>query len=454
MSTSILILTILLALISGAALAWIATNAKSKKKLESLDTLLRESQSEVSNISFERNKLREESARQEVRFEARQQEHDTQSEARQQEIVHLNRQLVESQTTQKDLERRLHEQKEELEKLNEKFSTEFQNLANKIFEEKSQKFTDQNKQKLEELLSPLRDRILEFQKKVEDTHTAGEKRGAALGEQLKHLRELNQQITTEAKSLTMALRGDSKTQGNWGEMQLEKILQNAGLQKDIHYSREDNYKNEEGKNQRLDFIINLPNGKHLILDSKVSLSAYSRYFDTEDENEKKQHVKEHLNSLYAHMKQLGEKNYQNLYGINPPDYVMMFIANEPALTIALSEDRRIFEKALDKNLVIVTPSTLMATLRTVAMIWNQDLQNRNAEEIARQAGALYDKFVSFTDDLHKIGTQLQTVSNTYTESMKKLVDGRGNLIRRAEQLRELGAKTTKSQSTKFLDRAD
>ena len=443
LSTGILILVILLAIGAGAAFAWIMAVARSRKSLQSIESDLRKSESEVNQVSFERDQMRTENSHKEEELVTLRSE-----------VVRLNRELAESQTGHKDMERRLAEQKEEIEKLNEKFSTEFQNLANRIFEEKSKKFTDQNKEKLNELLGPLRDRILEFQKKVEDTHTAGEKRGAALTEQLRSLRELNQQITTEAKSLTMALRGDSKTQGNWGEMQLESILQKAGLQKDIHYSREDNYKTEDGKNQRLDFIIHLPDGKHLILDSKVSLSAYSRYFDTEDEDEKRRHLKDHLNSLYTHMKLLGEKNYQSLYGINPPDYVMMFIANEPALTIALSEDRQIFEKALDKNLVIVTPSTLMATLRTIAMIWNQDMQNRNAEEIARQAGALYDKFVGFTDDLKKVGNQLQTVQNTYTESMKKLVEGKGNLVRRAELLRELGAKTTKSQDTKFLDRAD
>jgi DNA recombination protein RmuC len=443
LSTGILFILILLAVAAGAAFAWIMASAKSRKTQNQIENELRSKDSEVSQVSFERDQLRAENNSKEEELQTMRAE-----------VVSLNRQLAESQASHKDMQRRLEEQKEEIEKLNEKFSTEFQNLANRIFEEKSKKFTDQNKEKLNELLNPLRERILEFQKRVEDTHTAGEKRGAALSEQLKNLRDLNQQITAEAKSLTMALRGDSKAQGNWGEMQLESILQKAGLQKDIHYSREDNFKTEEGKNQRLDFIIHLPDGKHLILDSKVSLSAYSRYFDTEDEDEQKRQLKDHLNSLYTHMKLLGEKNYQSLYGINPPDYVMMFIANEPALTIALSEDQQIFEKALDKNLVIVTPSTLMATLRTIAMIWNQDLQNRNAEEIARQAGALYDKFVGFTEDLAKIGNQLQTVQNTYTDSMKKLVDGRGNLVRRAEQLRELGAKTTKAQSTKFLDRAD
>ena len=443
MSSTFILLLCILALAAGAALAWIVASGRSRRLATELENSISQLQSENKQLDYEREHLRKEVDQQR-----------DQLEEKQQDIVRLNRQLAESETSHKNLEAKLREQAQELEKLNEKFSTEFQNLANKIFEEKSQKFTDQNKKKLDELLGPLRDRIMEFQKKVEENHTAGERRAGALSEQLKSLRELNQQITAEAKSLTLALRGDSKAQGNWGEMQLESILQKAGLQKDIHYTREDNYKSEEGKNQRLDFIIHLPDGKHLILDSKVSLTAYSRYFDTDDEAEQKKYLKEHLASLYKHMKDLGERNYQNLYGINPPDYVMMFIANEPALTIALSEDQSIFEKALDKNLVIVTPSTLMATLRTIAMIWNQDLQNRNAEEIARQAGALYDKFVNFTDDLTKLGNQLQTVQNTYADSMKKLVEGRGNLIRRSEQLRELGAKTTKTQNTKFLDRAD
>ena len=443
MSSTFILLLCILALAAGAALAWIVASGRSRRLATELENSISQLQSENKQLDYEREHLRKEVDQQR-----------DQLEEKQQDIVRLNRQLAESETSHKNLEAKLREQAQELEKLNEKFSTEFQNLANKIFEEKSQKFTDQNKKKLDELLGPLRDRIMEFQKKVEENHTAGERRAGALSEQLKSLRELNQQITAEAKSLTLALRGDSKAQGNWGEMQLESILQKAGLQKDIHYTREDNYKSEEGKNQRLDFIIHLPDGKHLILDSKVSLTAYSRYFDTDDEAEQKKYLKEHLASLYKHMKDLGERNYQNLYGINPPDYVMMFIANEPALTIALSEDQSIFEKALDKNLVIVTPSTLMATLRTIAMIWNQDLQNRNAEEIARQAGALYDKFVNFTDDLTKLGNQLQTVQNTYADSMKKLVEGRGNLIRRSEQLRELGAKTTKAQNTKFLDRAD
>ena len=362
--------------------------------------------------------------------------------------------LSRSRTEYENLNQRLKEQKQEVEQLNEKFATEFKNLANQIFEEKSKKFTDQNKENLGELLNPLRERILEFQKKVEDTNTQSVQRNAALNEQLKNLKELNQQITQEAKSLTLALRGDSKTQGGWGEMQLENILSKAGLQKDIHYIKEKNLKTEEGSNQRLDYIINLPDGKHLILDSKVSLTAYSRYYDSEDETEQQRFLKQHLDSINGHIRALGDRNYQSLYEINPPDYVMMFIANEPALTIALKEDPQLYEKALDRNIVLVSTTTLLATLRTISYIWKQDLQNKNAEEIARQAGALYDKFVSFSEDLMKLGNQLGTVQKTYTDSMKKLTDGTGNLVKRTEKLRELGAKTSKQADQRLLDRAD
>lgn len=368
--------------------------------------------------------------------------------------VELNSELATAKAEHKNLQEKLDSQKQELEQLNQKFATEFKNLANEIFEEKSKKFTTQNKENLGEILNPLRDKILEFQKKVEDNNTAGEKRSAALGEQLKNLRELNQQITQEAKNLTQALRGDSKTQGNWGEMQLEKILEKAGLEKDTHFFKEKNYKTEEGANQRLDFIINLPDGKHLVLDSKVSLSAYAKYFETEDEKEQATHLKDHLASINNHIKLLGEKNYQNLYGITTPDYVLMFVANEPALTMALKEDASLYEKALSRNIVLVSTTTLLATLRTISYIWKQDLQNKNAEEIARQAGALYDKFVGFTDDLLKLGGQLDTVTKTYKESMKKLSEGTGNLVRRTEKLRKLGAESSKVQNPKLIDRSE
>ncbi|MDC0257761.1 DNA recombination protein RmuC, partial [Crocinitomicaceae bacterium] len=327
-------------------------------------------------------------------------------------------------------------------------------VANKILEEKSEKFTEQNKKNLDSILNPLKERIGEFQKKVEDSNEKNTERSAALDKHLQMLQELNKEITQETKSLTQALRGDSKTQGNWGELQLESILEKAGLEKDIHYSKETNLKTEDGDNQRLDYIINLPDGKHLILDSKVSLTAYSNYFDTENENEKEQFLKQHLESVNGHVKMLGSKDYQKLHGINSPDYVMMFVANEAALTMALKEDPTLFEKALDKNIVVVSTSTLLATLRTISYIWKQDLQNKNAEEIARQAANLYDKFVGFTEDLIKLGGQMRTATKTYEESMKKLTDGSGNLTRRVENLKKLGVNPSKQIDNRLIDKSE
>jgi len=351
------------------------------------------------------------------------------------------------------LEEKISNQQEELESLQEKFTKEFELVANKILEEKSSKFTDQNKKNLDAILSPLKDRINEFQKKVEHSNEKSIERAATLDKHLKMLQELNQEITQETKSLTRALRGDSKTQGNWGEMHLEAILEKAGLQKDIHYTKETNLKSENGSNQRLDYIINLPDGKNLILDSKVSLTAYSNYFDTEDEDDKSAYLKQHLDSINGHIKLLSDKDYQKLHEINSPDYVLMFIANEPALTLALKEDHGLFEKALDRNIVLVSTSTLLATLRTISYIWKQDLQNKNAEEIARQAASLYNKFVNFSEDLLKLGSQLKTVTGTYEESMKKLSEGKDNLVRKTERLKELGVNPSKNIDQRLIDRS-
>ena len=430
---------LLIGLLAGGFGAWFFARQQAQKG----QTPLRDELSNVQNeLRFAQDKLsdREEALRQnEEKLEQLRQEHRE-----------VHSQLSRSQTEHKNLKEKLDEQKAELEKLNEKFAVEFKNLANEIFEEKSRKFTTQNKENLGELLNPLREKIGEFQKKVEDSHTAGEKRGAALGEQLKSLRDLNQQITQEAKNLTLALRGDSKTQGNWGEMQLEGILEKAGLQKDLHFFKEKNYKTEEGANQRLDFIINLPDGKNLVLDSKVSLSAYSRYFEAEDESEKARYLKEHLNSIYGHIKTLGDKNYQNLHGIGSPDYVMMFIANEPALHLALREDPELYDKALARNIVLVGTTTLFATLRTISYIWKQDLQNKNAEEIARQAGALYDKFVGFTENMKAIGKQIDRSKEIYEDAYKKLTSGRDNLVRKTEKLKSLGAPSSKNIDYQIL----
>ncbi len=442
MEFSFILLFIIVGMALGTAVAAIIMTGRFNRTSKEKEAMLQQ-------VSNEASYTRQKNADLEKELQQAKSEMDNLRERE----LRLTNDLSRSRTEHENLGQKLAEQRKEVEELNEKFAAQFKNLANQIFEEKSKKFTDQNKENLGELLNPLKERIMEFQKKVEDSNTAGEKRGAALNEQLRNLKELNQQITQEAKSLTLALRGDSKTQGGWGEMQLENILEKAGLQKDIHYFKERNLKTEDGSNQRLDYVINLPDGKHLILDSKVSLTAYSNYYDTEDEDDRKRFLKQHLDSINGHIKSLGERNYQALYDINPPDYVMMFIANEPALTIALKEDQQLYEKALDRNIVLVSTTTLLATLRTISYIWKQDLQNKNAEEIARQAGALYDKFASFADDLMRLGGQLNTVQKTYQDSMKKLTDGTGNLVRRTERLRELGAKASKQTDQRLIDRS-
>lgn len=368
--------------------------------------------------------------------------------------IELTKMLSAKESDYKNLKEKLEEQKKELENIREKFTIEFKNLANDILEEKSKKFTDQNKANIGELLNPLKERIEKFEAKVEKSSKESIQWNTALKEQINSLKELNLQITKEAENLTRALKGDSKTQGTWGEMQLESILEHAGLQKNVHYYKERNLVNEDGENQRLDYIIKLPDNKYLVLDSKVSLTAYSNFFNTDDERQKKQFLKSHLESLSNHIKLLSEKNYQNLYDITQPDYVMMFVANEPALTIALKEDMDLYERALSRNIVIVSTTTLLATLRTISYIWKQDLQNKNALEIARQAGALYDKFIAFTEDLVRVGKNLDLTQTSYRETMKKLYSGKDNLVRKTERLRELGAKTSKSMDQRLLDRSE
>lgn len=374
--------------------------------------------------------------------------------------VHLEeryRQELQSSTEWKskfhNMEEKLQSQEQNLKDLQTKFTKDFELVANKILEEKTNKFTDQNKKNLDAILSPLKEKITDFQKKVEDTNEKNVERSASLDKHLRMLHDLNKEITQETRTLTQALRGDSKAQGNWGEFQLEAILEKAGLQKEIHYTNETNLKTEDGANQRLDYIINLPDGKKLILDSKVSLTAYSKYHEAQDDTEKATYLKEHLLSVNSHLKVLGDKDYQKLHGINTPDYVLMFVANEPALTLALKEDMGLFDKALDKNIVLVSVSTLLATLRTISFIWKQDLQNKNAEEIATQAGNLYDKFVGFAEDLKKLGSQMETANKTYQAAMNKMSEGSGNLVRRAEKLKKLGVNPSKNIDQKLLDQA-
>lgn len=351
-----------------------------------------------------------------------------------------------------NLQTKIQENKKELETIQEKFSKEFENLANKIFEDKSQKFTITNKENIETILNPLKEKIKIFEDKVDKTHKESIDYHAALRQQIVGLKELNQQMSKETINLTKALKGDSKAQGDWGETQLEVLLEKANLIKDIHYSTQGGYRDEEGKLKKPDFIINLPDERHLIIDSKVSLTNYEAFYSEENEAQKESHLKRHIESIRKHIKELSDKKYESLYGINSPDYVLMFVPIEPALMLALSKVRDLYLEALDKNVVLVSSSTLLATLSTVSSMWRQENQKRNVLEIADQAGKLYDQFVNLTDDLIKVGNQLKTVQGSYDASMKKLT-GKGNLIKKVERIKELGAKTSKNINTNLLDRA-
>lgn len=352
-----------------------------------------------------------------------------------------------------NLEQKLSEQKDELEKLQEKFTKEFENLANKILEEKSEKFTKQNKLSIEQILNPLQEKIKSFEKKIEDTHKESIDRHAMLRQQIIGLKELNLKMSEEAVNLTKALKGDSKMQGNWGELVLERVLEKSGLEKDREYFVQNSFTNEEGKRILPDVVLHLPDNKKMIIDSKVSLTAYEKYVNEDDDTLKNQYLKEHINSLKRHIDQLSAKNYQTIYEIESPDFVLLFIPIEPAFAVAINNESSLYNWAFEKNIVIVTPATLLATLRTVDSMWTNEKQQRNAIEIATQAGRLYDQFVNLTNDLIKVGNQLNTVKGTYETTMKKLT-GKGNLLTRVENIKKLGAKASKHINQNLLKKVE
>ncbi|PWG04436.1 DNA recombination protein RmuC [Polaribacter aquimarinus] len=353
----------------------------------------------------------------------------------------------------KNLQQKLDDNKSEVEKLQDKFSKEFENLANKILEEKSTKFTEQNKENLKTILNPLQEKIKVFEEKVDKTHKESIDYHAALRQQILGLKELNQQMSKETINLTKALKGDNKMQGNWGELVLERVLEKSGLEKDREYFVQQSFTNDEGKRVMPDVVIHLPDNKKMIVDSKVSLVAYEQLVNEDDETLREQFLKDHVSSLKRHVEQLSEKKYEDIYKIESPDFVLLFVPIEPAFAIALNADNHLYNKAFEKNIVIVTPSTLLATLRTIDSMWNNEKQQRNAIEIARQAGALYDKFDGLLKDLVGIGKRIDDSKKEYSNAMNKLFDGRGNLINSVEKLKKMGAKAKKSIPENIIDRA-
>ena len=354
-----------------------------------------------------------------------------------------------NKNTTEDPEKR----QDEINSLREVLTLEFKNLANEIFDEKTKKITEVNRENLSNILDPLKENIARFERKVESSNKDAVEFNAILKSEINHLKNETLKMRDDATNLANALRGESKTQGDWGEQQMETILNAAGLERNIHYEKEKNLKNENEDNQRLDYIVKLPGDKCIIIDSKVSLVAYVNYYNAEEKEDKKYYLKEHLKSINTHVTTLANKNYQDL-DINQPDYILMFMANEPAFKLAVLEDVSLYNKAIDRNIVMVTNSTLFATLKTVAYMWKQDKANKNAIEIARQAGSLYDKFQSFSEDLIKVGNNLNTTKNTYEDAMKKLTEGKDNLVRKTERLRELGAKTSKKINSKLIERSE
>jgi DNA recombination protein RmuC len=365
----------------------------------------------------------------------------------------LNIELAQKNVEFENLHKQNLKRDQELEERQEQLRKDFELLANKILEEKSKKFTLQNKENIKDILSPLQEKIQIFEKKVDDTQKESISMHSALKEQLLGLKDLNLQMTKEATNLTKALKGDSKMQGNWGELVLERVLEKSGLEKDREYFLQQSFTLDNGTRVLPDVVLHLPDHKKMIIDSKVSLTDYERFVNS-DTDERQQHLKAHVNSIKKHVDQLSEKNYQDLYDIESPDFVLMFIPIEPAFAIAINEDNSLYNKAFEKNIVIVTPSTLLATLRTIDSMWNNEKQQQNAIEIARQAGALYDKFEGFVKDLTGVGKKLDAAKDDYSSAMNKLVEGRGNLITSVEKLKKMGAKAKKSLPENILKRAE
>lgn len=363
-----------------------------------------------------------------------------------QERLQLAQKLAAKEQELAHLAERLSESKKEIEELQEKFKVEFRNVANELLDEKSKKFSEHNEKELERILQPFKTKLKEFEDKVDKTYKDNRDEQISLKTQIDGLQKLNQQMAKEALELTNALKGDSKTMGDWGEFQLTQLLQQAGLKENVHFQTQNSFDDGDGRQKRPDFIVHLPDDKHLIIDAKVSLKAYEEYHSAEDEGQRTDALKKHILSVRTHIKGLGSKRYEDLYDIQTPDYVMMYIPVEPAFLLALEHDRegQLYSEALDKNVVLVSTSTLLATLRTVGYIWKQETQAKNVQEIADRGAKLYDKFVGFVENLQDIGSRLDQAQASFHNAKRQLSEGPGNLVRQAEQLRALGLKTNKT----------
>ena len=341
-----------------------------------------------------------------------------------------------------------------LEQNREALKQEFENLANRIFDQKSERFSEQSKNHLSSLLNPFREQLSDFRKRVDDVYTNDTRDREALRGEIKSLQELNRQITEEASNLTKALRGDKKIQGNWGELILEKVLERSGLRKGVEYDTQGSYRDQDGQLLRPDVVVHLPDERHIIIDSKVSLEAYQAYVGAETDELRDQALRAHVEAVRSHIRSLSEKDYSQLHGLHSPDFVLMFMPIEPAFVAAFQYDEKLFADAFERKIVVVTPTTLLATLRTIENIWRYERQSQNARQIADRAGAVYDKLRVFVEHMERLGQQLHTAQGSFDQAMNTLTRGRGNLVSQANRFVELGVRVRKELPKAVMDQAE
>jgi len=420
--------------------------------------------SSVTDLKFKADQLTTELARYEERYLSAKAEKENltcilrqeqerifeELQAERQKVTDLSQLYEGSKAYLRAQQDKIAEQKEEMSLLQTKFNKDFELIANKILEEKTLKFTEVNRFNIDALLSPLKENIKLFEQKVDRVYKSESDERNVLKGEISKLMDLNKQISEEASNLTRALKADTKKQGNWGEVILDRILEASGLILGESYIKQTSFADEDGNRLQPDVVVTLPDNKHMIIDSKVSLIAYDRLVNCETDAERVSFLNDHITSIKAHIKNLCSKNYCDLYGINSPDFVLLFVPIESSFAVAVKHDLELFEYAWSRRVVIVTPSTLLATLKTIASVWKQEQQTRNAIDIATKAGALYDKFVGFTNDLRKIGDKLDDAKSAYADAFSKLSSGSGNLVGRVEALRKLGAKASKRIDPKFI----
>ncbi|ERS12693.1 DNA recombination protein RmuC [Marinobacter sp. EN3] len=415
---------------------WRQQSANLENRLAALDSELAAKQDRVAQLASESSQY--------------QQRAETLSE----ELGQLKVELREQQVTLDKERRSASEKLELLEKNRDALKQEFENLANRIFEQKSERFSQQSKTSLDSLLNPFRDQLQDFRKRVEDVYTTETRDRQALRSEIKSLQELNRQITEEAANLTRALKGDKKIQGNWGELILERVLERSGLRKGVEYETQGSYRDEDNQLLRPDVIVHLPDQRNLVIDSKVSLVAYQQWVTADQEEERAAALKQHVEAVRNHIRALSEKDYSQLNGLHSPDFVLLFMPIEPAFVAAFQQDENLFAEAFERKIIVVTPTTLLATLRTIENIWRYERQSQNARRIADRAGAVYDKLRVFVEAMEKLGSQLHTAQGTYDNAMNTLTRGRGNLISQANRFVELGVRVKKELPKSIVDQAE